>query len=592
MPTTLPAFFDELSRAAETLPEPALHTMIRTIHEQAKSPKLRILVVGEAGTGRFSLANAMVGHPTLFVPSPLPRPPLSIRIHYGDTTTVQAIAHDDTRLAMPHDKLHAFLTAQEQHVNPYHTLLLTTPADMLTTSDVRIETITAHRSSDEWHEIIANTDFAFVVLKAVALLSEHEKRFLRDILQPHFGFTRVAILINQMDLVEPAERAAILQQVRTFLGPFESQPLLLGISAAHALQGITSGDISAESGYPALRNLLQHDLIDQHRHLKTHAIRHAAELCLTSLEQQTQRHVTLLQAGENELQQLLDRLNRQETWVQQRIECTHHRIEAFVETIAKEQFLRDIEGFSAAFREQIADEIMAVDDITMIKRNMTGYIEALWREFFNYQLGLLRNRLADEMNHVRTLMIDDLKEYLGDSVISLQELVAAFDPVPTNLKTFIMPSRGNHQAGTVATWMQLGGLVFLVANVQISLGLIGVGQAIRMIFQRPIDSADKQAIARSVINASYELEAQIKHQVAAYFAHLTQTLNHAVTEHYTQGTAAIREMLAHDIAEHQARQAHQDAIYRLRDETIPALRQALAAIPPEPSGPTRRQGAL
>lgn len=57
---------------------------------------------------------------------------------------------------------------------------------------------------------IFHLDYASIFLKKkplllTALLSERERHFVRDILKPNLGLERVAIVINQMDLVPEDE---------------------------------------------------------------------------------------------------------------------------------------------------------------------------------------------------------------------------------------------------------------------------------------------------------------------------------------------------------------------------------------------------
>jgi hypothetical protein len=574
MPETIPVFLERVRQAAVVLENPETLNLISSVQEQVRAPRLRILVVGEPASGRFALVNALLGQPALLPSSPIPRTSSSVRVSYGDTTTVEALARDQSRFAMPLERLRPFLTSADAGHDASQQVDVRTPSDLLKTSDITIATIESNRTTQAWRELLACSDYTILVLKATALLSEQEKRFIREVLQPDFGLERVAIVVNQMDLVAEAERPSIAELVRTFLGSFERQPLLLEVSAAQALQGLESGSMPPESGYDALMRLVRDDLIEQHRSLKASAMRQAASICFAELQQEATRQHAVITTSEEELNTLAARLDAQDQWLAERIQRTQHRIETFVDTLIKEQFLREIEGFNAAFRAQFADEIMGIDSVQTIKRNLTGYIEAVWTEFFNYQLGFLRSRLGAELKLIGELVTDDLKTLVGAQAPRLQPLLDSFDPLPANLKAFIMPSRGNHQAGTVATWMQVGGFVLLIANLQLSLGLIGVGQAIRIFFERDIQSADKQAIAKAVIDASYELEPQIKYQVQHYFASLTDELKQAIAEHYRQGVATLRQSLEHDIAHYHDIHARKAAVEHLLHATIPDLQQA------------------
>jgi hypothetical protein len=577
MATSFHTLLTHIKDAAVLLNNQEIIDLVSTIQQQTGSPRLRLLIAGTPGSGRFSLANVLLKQPGLLPAVPIPRVPLGIRITYNDTSTIEGFASDGITSIIAPDKLRGFLTSAESDATQYEGLHVHTNSEILKTCDVCIETIGARRTAGEWKELLANTDFVLLVLNAVALLSEQERRFIRDILQPDFGLARVAIIINKMDMVAADERASIAELVRTFLGSFESQPLLLELSAAQASTALAEADelLLASSGYAALQQLVAHDLLERHRTLKAAALRQASELCLAELETAVKRQQALLATDEDDLQKLLDQLDPRSQWLQARAERAQHRIEAFVSTLLKEQLLRDMEEFSSRFRQQLPDEILTVEKIEAIKRHLPGYIETVWNEFFTYQMPPLRNQLIDEMQQISDAAAADLQELLGSQAAPFQEALTDFDPVPPSMKAFIMPARGHHPAGTTATWMQVGGLALLLPFPQISLVLIGVGQAVRMIFQGDITYADKRALIASVINASYDLERQVKQQVERHFEQLAEELKQTVSEMYTQGVAHVRASLQSSLTRHGEVAARHDQVKHLANETVPGLRRTL-----------------
>lgn len=595
MAHSLPDLLAQIHAAAVALGDPETIALIEAVQRLPGGPKLRLLLVGSPGSGRFSLANLLIGQPGLLPASPLPRLPLRVRLAYGETTTVELTDSTGIPALVPPDTLRTLLTATDAVAasgDPQsaaaQTLTIATNTDLLRTSELAIETIGAAYPPAAWKELLAGTDFVLLVLNAAALLSEQERRFIRAILQPDFGLERVAILVNQMDQVAADERAAIAEQVRVFLGPFERQPLLLEISAARAAVGLAEGAVPADSGYSDLLQFVQGDLVGQQRTLKAAALRQAAEMCLAELTAAVQRQQVLLTTDEAELRRLLDQLDPKSDWLKTRTDRLKHRIAAFVNTLLKEELLREIEAFSATLHQQLPGEVEAVDDLQAIKRHLPGYVEALWNEFFGYALPRLRSKLIDELQQIGDVVADDVQELLGGKAADFGDLTRRFDPVPPSMQAFLMPSRGKHPAGTAATWLQAGGLglLMLVPALpfsmlllgQASLAMIGAGQAMRMVYQRDITTADKQAVVTSLLTMTDELERQIRQQAARHFAGLTEELQEAVANLYTEAIGGLRAALEQDIARHTAVTARQEEVRRLADETLPHLRQMFAHV--------------
>lgn len=579
MAETLQTFLTKVKEAALLLGELDTVNLITAVQQQTSAARLRLLIVGAPGSGRFALTNVLLGQPGLLPSSPLPRAPLPIQIGYGDAAGAAVTDRDGITAFLPTGDLRAFLTNPETDVSTYPALQVQTNSPLLKASDVRIETIGARHSASEWKELLANTDYVLLVLNAVALLSEQERRFIRDILRPACGLERVALIVNQMDLVAPDEQDAITEQVRAFLGRFESQPLLLACSAAQASAGLESGAMPASSGYDVLTRLVQDDLLGRQRALKIAAMRQAAALCLAELEATIQHRQALLATSEADLKKLLDQLDPQSHWLQTRTERSQHRIEAFVSILIKEQCLRDIEEFSTVLREQLPREIMSIQEVKTIKRHLSGYVETLWNAFFTYQMPQIRNKLLDEMQLISDAVVSDLQELLAQQPADMQAALGSFNPVPASMKAFIMPARGHHPAGTAATWMQVGGLgLLLMLMPQIGLALFGVGQLVRVAFHYDIVAADKQAIVNSVLHAMHDQELQIKRQVDNHFRSLAEQLKQTVADLYAQGIASMRAALESDIARYQDVTGQREQVEKLTNETIPALQQTLAGL--------------
>jgi len=577
MPETIQSFLNKVKDAAVELGEPATVDLITAVSNQTGNSKMRILIVGSTGSGRFSLVNVLLGQPNLLPTSPIPKAPISVDISYGGTSTVEIAAKNGVNTATLPDKLRTFLTSPDTDATKYLGIKVETSCDLLKTSQIRIESIGARRAVSEWKELLAGTDYTILVLKAVALLSEQERQFFRDFLTPSFGLERVAIVINQMDLVPEDERASISELVRSFLGSFESQPLLIELSATHASKGMKSNSTLPDSGYEALMSLVKVDLVEKHSLLKSATMRQAAEICLSEVADGVTCQNALLELSEADCKELLGQISSENQWLQTRVQRTQHGIDLFINTLIKEEFLRETEGFSDALRQQLPDEVMPVEDIAAIRRHLPGYLEAVWAEFFNSQQASIRGKLTSEMKRIGETVEADLKELLGNKSINVEELLSSFDPTPASRKIFLMPKRSSSQIGTLATGLQLSGFLLIAQPQLLPLALvsIGAGQVICMTYKKNMEASEKKVIISSTISTTHELERQIKKQVEAQFEALTGELNESIADLYAQGIAEIRSVLENGLELHKELKVKKEQLGQLADVTLPELRKLL-----------------
>ena len=577
MPETIQSFLDKVKEAAAVLGESDTIDLIAAVKNQTSTSKLRLLIVGSTGSGRFSVANFLLGQPELLPTSPIPKAAISLVVGYGEIEAAEVCAKNGVTTNSLVEKLRSFLTSSDTEANKYQHVMVKTNCDLLKTCELRIENINAKKTVADWKELLAGTDYAILVLKATALLSEQERQFVRDILKPSLGLERVAIVINQMDLVPDDERLSISEMVRTFLGPFESQPLLMEFAAAKANKAIRSGNVSA-NGYQVLSNFVKIDLVEKHSFLKSAAMHQAAEICLTEVAEAAVRQNSLISTNQIELQELLDKIDSQSQWLESRIQRAQQKVEVFINTLVKEEFFREIEEFGFALRQQLPDEIMLIKDVATIRRHLPGYLEAVWAEFFNSQLAAIRNKLIGEMKLINETIEKDLKELVGNKATNFQESLIGFDPTPANLRNFLMPRRGKNTVGVVATGLQLGGFLVLVGNLPLGLAAIGSGHIVRMLGKQAMETDDKKAILDSAIVAIHELERQIKQQVESQFAELTEKLKTATADLYSEGITKIRSSVKDAMASRQELLTKKEKIDRLVNVTVPELKQLLSQL--------------
>lgn len=576
MPEAMSSFLERVNTAAQTLEDQELLDLIAAAQAHNEVSTLRLLIVGSTGSGRFSLANALLGQARFLPASPVPKAPVPLEISYAESASIELVEKDGSRKALSPERLRSFLTGSETQASDYRLVDVKTNSDLLKTASFRIESIGAAHSPAAWKEVLAGIDYVFFTLKAVALLSEEERRFIEEVLHPAIGLERVTIVINQIDLIDQEERPELTERLRAFLGPFERQPAIIEFSTLQVGQG--EGDSALDSGYEALIRITRSDLIDHHQTTRAAALRQTAELCLTTLEETVTRQQALAAASEADVKDLLGKIDARQQWLPARIERVQHRVDTFINAMLREQFLREIEGFSAALQQQLPLELQPVQEMTTLKRYLPGYLESLWKDFFNRQLDGIRSKLAAEVRQINQMIEDDFRELLESQGAGFQNDVRGFDDSPDRLRTLIMPRRGKNQAGTIATGVQVVGLVLLIPNLPLGLAAIGIGQAIRMFFKKDTDAADRQALIDSAVNAVHELEIQIKKQVSSRFDAISAEMKKAVADRYEQGLTNLRALLEESLAWRDKLGAKQAHLSSLREQTIPELRGLLAQL--------------
>ena len=362
MPEIIPSFLARVNEAALLLGEAETVDLIADVKARLSIPQLRILIVGSAGVGRFSVTNTILGKPEMLPVSPVPKAPIGLHIGYDETTMAEAVTRDGVRIAMSVEDLHSLLTSYETALTRYNLVEVKTDSELLKSCELRIESIHTKRTLAEWKELLAGTDYVLLVLRAIALLSEQERAFIRDVLQPQFGLERVAIVLNQMDLVPYEDYSSISEHVRAFLGSYKSQPVLLEYAAAQASKGLLSGNIPADSGYEVFITLVKDDLVKQHSALKLAAVQQALEICLADVEDAAKRQMALLSTNESDLYKLLNKCNMQDQWLQARVKRVQQRAEFAINRLGKATFFSGIEGFSDTLKQQVANHFEVLSE--------------------------------------------------------------------------------------------------------------------------------------------------------------------------------------------------------------------------------------
>jgi hypothetical protein len=567
MPQTIPALIERIADAASSQDDDRLLEMLEVLREHGATPRLQLLIAGSTGSGRASLANLILDRPGLIPPSPIPRAPISLMVRSGSGAEVTAISTDGMRTVLSTERLRSFLTSPTTP-GRYTAAEVRDTAEILETCELRLEAIEADRSDSDWTDLLAGVDYLFLVLNATALLSDLERRFVKEHLSAGFGLHRVAIVVNQMDLIPEDERESILDLVRIFLGPFESQPAIVEMSALEA-----AGD-TAEGGYDALMTLLD-DLLERHGDIRAGTARRALASALSELEDSVRRQDALFALDESEAARMRETIASRRDWLHGRIERAQSRVDAFLNTIVKERLLREIEGFADAIRHRLSGEIRSIEDLTTVKKYLPGYMETIWKDFLHSQMIAVRVHLLDETRRIEELVEGDLAELVGDVGKSLRGRIRDLDSGTHAMHILVMPRRGKHHASGIAKSLGYFGLGTFVWNPPLGALSMGAGVLVRRIFKGGMEEADRSAVVAAALTASRDLERELKGRIEKQFKELIETVKADVEALYRQGIEDIERSLDERTSEREGFLARKEQLHTLIHITLPELRSML-----------------
>jgi hypothetical protein len=557
---------DELAEIATGLDASGASAEIDALRNHRHAAKLQLLVLGSTGSGRSTLVNVLLGSQLLPV-SPVPRPPVSIRLSRGEATSAVRAGRDGSRMAVESSRLYDVLPSLDQNRDLALDIAVASP--VLETCDIQIGAVEARRTQPEWRELLEGTDFVFFLIRADAPLSDAEKRLVRDHLAGEFGLERVALLISKVDLIEAAERNSIADLVQTFLGPLESQPAL-------ALVSLAGGD-TTDSDRGVVRTLAQ-DVLSRRATLRADSLRRSLQTVISSLEDTARRLKGVYAMDESQVGAALEEISGRRDWLQARVARAQRRVDAFVMTVAKEQLLRRVETFAGSFSAGLPAEIESIENVALIRRHLPAYIERVWTDFMAREAPAVQARLTQEVAEIEDLIESDLRELLAGSGAAAIDLPA---PEGSDLHVFVMPSRGKHRAASMARSLSFQGFLFLLLpwfSTPMGLLSLAAGQVLDRVFKHEIDAGNRKAMVGPALKASQEVERQVRRLIDQQFSETSEHLRTDIAAVYEEAVAGIVEALEHRKAERQdfSRRGEQiDAMLQVR---LPALRGVVEGV--------------
>ncbi|HZT95312.1 MAG TPA: hypothetical protein VFB34_00585 [Chloroflexota bacterium] len=530
----------EIEEIAGELNDGPILDGVETLREHRSSAKMQLLLVGTSGSGRSTLANSLLASFDLLPRSAVLKQPITLALSHGESPVVTLRYGDGRSMALSSGDLRQALLEPPDGVERIEIL---SPGDLLEICDLRIESLDASRENGEWRDILRASDYIVLVLNASALLSEKEKRFIRELLAPQLagtrrGWERTAIVINKMDLVNEDEREEVLEYVRRFLGPFAGEPPLLALCAMH------QSGVGSETNPAALavRSLMA-DLMSRRVPLRGRAIREALEIMVRELERSAMTADAVAAAEEAEVRAAVEEIQAKQKWTQGRIARLQRSIDGFLQTVLRERLWRQAEQFADRLEVQLPDEVGSVEDLATVRRHLGGYVEAVWGAFLERRVEEARESIEQELERVTATIRDDLAELIGGAGPTLREALQSVAMEQDSPHVFMGPRRGKHRASNIARALSIHGLIMLYWSPLLGILSLAGGQVIQRAFKGEIGRANREALTASARAANRELEDEVKRRIGTQLSALSEHLQVAVAAAFEEAVGRITETL-------------------------------------------------
>ncbi|HWI61319.1 MAG TPA: hypothetical protein VNT75_05765 [Symbiobacteriaceae bacterium] len=539
MQTAIGTYFGELCSLAGLLERPDLARQVEIMASAAETGKATLLIIGGNGNGRCSVANRLLGDENLLPVTP-DKATAPLRVTYGqsDVFAVRSGVGLPRGVASRAELL-------ELYRNPalvnggLESVSLQSGSELLKCCDLLVESLDAVRPVEAWRELVAGVDFVLLVTSGLAALNQRERSFITDAVAPTIGVARLGVLVNQMDHV--TEQEAVLNYVSASFRSLGAPGLVLACSAAKP------GKRSQDPEVAALQLVLTEKVLPA----VTAGLRGAPA---ASLAGKLPLWLDQLEATARDQDRLagldLTRFDRQlagctaaEALVEKRAATLRAQIEVLVNLIVREDFLHHVHQFRLAFSESLEEEVAAERDLVALRRNLPGYIEAVWQEFLMVRQARVREEINTRLRDLQALAEADLRQMLGPDYAETASLLDEFQAGPTQVRQLIPHAKGKSTAGTVASTLKWAGALVVMLFPPGGGGLYLLGEAIGRLFRGDIAAADRRALLAKAKESLENVERQITASAVDHFDDLQKELTAMLAEYYAGRLEQLRTAL-------------------------------------------------
>ncbi len=568
MQTAIQAYFDQLRGLAGLLERADVARRIDIIAAAAETGKATLLIIGCNGNGRCSVANRLLGEENLLPIAP-EKATAPLRVSYGESGVFSVRSAAGLPLsAAGREELYGLYTQPAGAGGAIGSVSLQAGSDLLKRCDVLVESLDATRAEAAWRDLVAGVDYVLLVTSGLAALNQRERTFITDAVVPILGVSRLGVLVNQMDMV--SEQETVLDYVKASFRSVGEPRLVAACSAAKP------GKRNQDPETVALRMAIAEQVLPavsaDLRGGPASSLAGKLALCIDELEAAARERDRLAGVDLQQIDRQVLNCTAAGVVAQKRAVTLNAQVDVLVNLIVREDFLHHVHQFRLVLAENLEEEVAEETDLTALRRNLPGYIEAVWKEFLMVRQARAREEITTRLSELQALAEDDLRQMLGPDYAETASLLDRFKAGPNQMRQLIPNAKGDSAAGTIASALKWAGLLVVVLFPPGG-GLYILGEIIGRMFRRDIQSANRRALLEKARSSLETVERQITTAAVGQFENLKTQLTAMLSEYYTGRLEQIRAAL--EDARNQVEQLHasQSRLKAVLDEDCPRLRQ-------------------
>jgi rRNA-processing protein FCF1 len=569
--TAIGEYFGELRSLAELLERPDLARRVDIMAAQAETGKATLLIIGCSGNGRCSVANRLLGEENLLPVAP-DKATAPLRVTYGqaDVFTVRSAAGLPLNAAS-RQELHELYRKAGAALE---SVSLQSGSELLKRCDLLVESLDAVRPVTAWRELVAGVDYVLLVTSGLAALNERERTFVTEAVAPTLGVSRLGVLINQMDLV--SEQEAVLDYVKASFRSLGEPRLVVACSAGKG------GKKGQDPEVAALQQVLPEKVLPaitaDLRSGPAGSLGGKLALWFDALEATAREREQLAGLDLTRIDRQIQNITATEALAEKRAATMRAQVDVMVNLIVREDFLHHVHQFRLAFSEALEEAVAEETNLLALRRNLPGYIEAVWQEFLTVRQARTREEITARLAELQALAEQDLRQMLGPDYAETSSLLDGFKAGPDHVRQLIPHAKGKSTAGTVASTLKWAGALLVVIFPPGGGGLYVLGEIVGRWFRGDIQAADRRALLAKARESLENVERQITAAVISHFDELETELSAMLAEYYTGRLEQLRTGLEAARDQILALHANQSRLKAVLESDCPRLRRQAAAL--------------
>lgn len=567
---------DRISEAAAGMGENELQTRMENIKRAfIHSNKLRLTIIGQHFNELPEILSCLVGKPELFSRNAArTNRSFSIEAFYSESEQYKVFMNGVDAYNVTKEAFEKSLSQRDDNEVPFCAEIYTN-APLLKVMDIHVVCSGNDFIDFDWISVLAESDYVVFVLKADALLSATEKRFIREVLETRLDSNRYALLVNHFERVREEEKDDVDQFLNSFLSSLVCKLPVYLFSAQTVLECLKTGNTIPEQYFSFLR-MVRDDLAEKTADIHQQAVAQTMKTCIGMLAEAVKRSKEGLSADREKIDAVIRSLHEKEQTIQKRMDSLGRKIDIFINGSVKTDFQRKMEEFNEALVKSTTEDILGCEDIGEARRKLQSYLEYAWTAFFSNQEAWLKNRIFAEMGEIQRVMADDMKAFLEDMDAGLGSLLAEQLGSRYSLTVFIPKKRERDTVSNLTRYMNLGALGLTIINFPWALITLGASQLLRFIFKDSIAQGEREAMAKAVTEGCQKLKKQITAQIDAKFSEIIKQLQKTAQDSYQEVMASFFETLEQKKANIENADELQRKLDHIEQQVIPELNGLLA----------------